>query len=281
MTPELAEREEEHSLDIPDGDHCLVSMPGVLANTVADLLTLVDEAKIRVSEEEMELSSVYVDPANVSMHEFTLSLDTDLGVTEVQTEGDVLEGVRLDWLRKRLRWTRKPEHYEDSIDLLLDSEMRKIKTLAEKDVIRESSNGTIDPDAIRQEPDIPSLDLPNQAVIQDLEQFYQGVQAIQSAGLEHCKLSGTESGDIILYSQGDTEDERIVIPDVAGHMDMGDPGASSLFSMDYLWDMAKALRGMERLTVTWGQEFPVKLHYQDSELGVEGQFMLAPRIQSD
>ncbi|TKX77190.1 DNA polymerase sliding clamp, partial [Halorubrum sp. SD626R] len=57
--------------------------------------------------------------------------------------------------------------------------------------------------------------------------------------------------------------------------------ADSLFSLDYLKDMNKAIPSDAEVTVELGEEFPVKLHYGFAEGLGNVTFMLAPRIQSD
>jgi len=60
------------------------------------------------------------------------------------------------------------------------------------------------------------------------------------------------------------------------------PGpANSLFSLDYLKDMNRAIPSDAEVTVELGDEFPVKLHYDFAEGLGAVTFMLAPRIQSD
>ena len=57
--------------------------------------------------------------------------------------------------------------------------------------------------------------------------------------------------------------------------------ADSLFSLDYLKDMNKAIPSDAEVTIELGEEFPVKLHYQIAEGMGNITYMLAPRIQSD
>lgn len=169
---------------------------------------------------------------------------------------------------------------------MLSQPERKYRTRVKRDVIRTSTIGSIDPDSVRQEPDLPDLDLPNQVVVEDPDQIYQAVQAVDDAS-DHLRVSARENSnggyDLEMYGQGDVEDETVLIPEVGGPGDVPDPGASSLFSLDYLKDMAQALKyaKMERIAISWGVEYPTKLHFSQSEWGISGTMMLSPRIKSD
>lgn len=281
----------------PQGDtYAYVAMPGVTANAFAYLTTLVDEFKLTIEETETgwQLRSTHVDPDNVAMAHITLQLDSDLGVYQADITDGFTTGIKGDWLRGRFKWARVGRgglETGDDVHLLLDKGARKAKTQVEREVVRTSTQMTIDPDSVRQEPDILELDLPCYAHEVSPLQLYQAVQAAREES-EHARVSGqvrklegtagSVQADLTIEGQGDTADEHVAIPGVA------DPNGpieetSSLFSIDYLWSMVKALKRakMEHITINWGAEFPVSIEFQHSDLGIEGQFMLAPRIQAD
>ena len=57
---------------------------------------------------------------------------------------------------------------------------------------------------------------------------------------------------------------------------------SSVFSLDYLTDMADALATgkADRVTVKWGEEYPARFAFEYEDWGFSGHYMVAPRIQS-
>ena len=57
--------------------------------------------------------------------------------------------------------------------------------------------------------------------------------------------------------------------------------ARSLFSLDYLKDMNKAIPKDAEVELELGDEYPVKLHFDIAEAQGHVTYMLAPRIQSD
>jgi proliferating cell nuclear antigen len=98
---------------------------------------------------------------------------------------------------------------------------------------------------------------------------------------DHIRLRVAEADEAFLIeAEGDTDDVDLeltredLIALTAGPAD-------SLFSLDYLKDMNKAIPGDAEVTVELGEEFPVKLHYGFGEGLGQVTFMLAPRIQSD
>ncbi|MFB6179553.1 MAG: hypothetical protein ABEI77_07520 [Halorientalis sp.] len=48
-------------------------------------------------------------------------------------------------------------------------------------------------------------------------------------------------------------------------------------------DMAEAIKSSkaDHLTVHWGDELPVELHFEHEEWGITSQFVLAPRKESE
>jgi proliferating cell nuclear antigen len=134
----------------------------------------------------------------------------------------------------------------------------------------------IDPDSIRQEPDIPELDLPATTRLPAGE-IDRGVTAADLCS-DHITL-GADAEAFTMSAAGDTDDVEVTVASEECERHETDEAVSSLFSLDYLEDMAGALAG--DVTVRLGDEFPVKLHWELAEGAGEVTYMLAPRIQSD
>jgi ABC-type branched-subunit amino acid transport system substrate-binding protein len=65
-----------------------------------------------------------------------------------------------------------------------------------------------------------------------------------------------------------------------------DSGASAMYSLDYFTGFAKALKKakVNSVTVRWADEMPMKPGFEravDDEVAYSGEFMIAPRIQSE
>ena len=240
------------------------------ASTLQDALdsvsVLVDECKIRLNEDALSIRAV--DPANVGMVDLTLEA---AAFESYDADGGVI-GVNL----ARLEDIAGMANSGDLIHLELDEETRKLHI--EIDGLSYTL-ALIDPESIRQEPDIPELDLPAEIVVEGA-QLDRGVTAADMVS-DHIRLRVAEADEAFLVeAEGDTDDVDLeltredLIALTAGPAD-------SLFSLDYLKDMNKAIPGDAEVTVELGEEFPVKLHYGFGEGLGQVTFMLAPRIQSD
>ncbi len=242
----------------------------VSASTLQDALdsvsVLVDECKIRLNEEALSIRAV--DPANVGMVDLTLEA---AAFESYEADGGVI-GVNL----ARLEDIAGMANSGDLIHLELDEETRKLHI--ETDGLSYTL-ALIDPESIRQEPDIPDLDLASEIVVEGA-QIDRGIKAADMVS-DHIRLRVDETDEtFFIEAEGDTDDVDLeltredLIALTAGPAD-------SLFSLDYLKDMNKAIPGDAEVTIELGEEFPVKLHYGFAEGLGQVTFMLAPRIQSD
>jgi proliferating cell nuclear antigen len=242
----------------------------VSASTLRDALdsvsVLVDECKIRLNEDGIGIRAV--DPANVGMVDLTLEA---AAFESYEADGGVI-GVNL----ARLEDIAGMGNSGDLVHLELDEETRKLHIRIDG---LSYTLALIDPDSIRQEPDIPDLDLAAEIVVEGA-QLDRGIKAADMVS-DHIRLrvdEGTET--FFIEAQGDTDDVDLEL----GRDDLIDLAAGpadSLFSLDYLKDMNKAIAGDAEVTVELGEEFPVKLHYDLAEGQGHVTYMLAPRIQSD
>ena len=93
---------------------------------------------------------------------------------------------------------------------------------------------------------------------------------------------GVDADDELFYvdAEGDTDDVHLEL--TTEDLIALTPGdARSLFSLDYLKDMNKAIPSDAEVTMEVGEEFPVKMHFDIAEGNGNVTYMLAPRIQSD
>ena len=240
------------------------------ASTFQDALdsvsVLVDECKIRLNEEELSIRAV--DPANVGMVDLTLEA---AAFESYDADGGVI-GVNL----ARLEDIAGMANSGDLIHLELDEETRKLHI--EVDGLSYTL-ALIDPDSIRQEPDIPDLDLASEIVVEGA-QLDRGIKAADMVS-DHIRLRVDEADEaFFIEAEGDTDDVNLKL-DREDLIALSAGAADSLFSLDYLKDMNKAIPADAEVTVELGEEFPVKLHYGFAEGLGNVTFMLAPRIQSD
>jgi proliferating cell nuclear antigen len=242
----------------------------VSAATLRDALdsvsVLVEECKIRLNEDGLAIQAV--DPANVGMVD--LSLDAE-AFESYEADGGVI-GVNLS----RLEDIAGMGNAGDLVHLELDEETRKLHIRIDG---LSYTLALIDPDSIRQEPDIPELDLPAEIVLEGTH-LDRGIKAADMVS-DHIALRVDEAEDTFhIEAEGDTDDVdlKLTREDL---IDLEAGPAESLFSLDYLKDMNKAIPSDAEVTMELGEEFPVKLHFEFAEGLGQVTYMLAPRIQSD
>ncbi len=227
---------------------------------------LVDECKIHLNEEGLAIRAV--DPANVGMVDLTLAADA---FESYEADGGII-GVNLD----RLDDIAGMASGDQPIHLELDEETRKLHIQIDG---LEYTLALIDPDSIRQEPDIPDLDLPARIVVEGRD-VNRAVKAADMVS-DHIALGVDEEEELFyVNAEGDTDDVHLEL-DRDDLIDLTPGPARSLFSLDYLKDMNKAIPTDGEVTIELGEEFPVKLHFEIAEGNGEVTYMLAPRIQSD
>ena len=242
----------------------------VSASTLRDALdsvsVLVDECKIRLKEDELAIRAV--DPANVGMVDLALEA---AAFESYEADGGVI-GVNLN----RLEDIAGMANSGDLVQLELDEETRKLHIQIDG---LSYTLALIDPDSIREEPDIPDLDLPAEIVLEGA-QIGRGITAADMVS-DHIRLRVDEDEEaFFIEAEGDTDDVDLKL-EREDLIDLQSGPADSLFSLDYLKDMNKAIPSDAEVRIELGEEFPVKLHYEFGEGMGQVTYMLAPRIQSD
>src|SRR6056297_3671858 len=192
------------------------------ASTFQDALdsvsVLVDECKIRLNEEELSIRAV--DPANVGMVDLTLEA---AAFESYEADGGVI-GVNL----ARLEDIAGMANSGDLIHLELDEETRKLHIQIDG---LSYTLALIDPDSIRQEPDIPDLDLAAEIVVEgaDIDRAVTAADMVS----DHIALGVDPDAEFFYVdAEGDTDDVHFELDtaDLIG-LQVGD--AHSLFSLDY------------------------------------------------
>lgn len=239
---------------------------GTLLAALDSVSVLVDECKIRLDEEGATIRAV--DPANAGM----VNLRLDRSAFESYETDEETIGVNLT----RLEDIAGMANADDLIHLELDEQTRKLHIQIDG---LEYTLALIDPDSIRQEPDLPDLDLPATIGIEgrDIDRAVTAADMVS----DHIAL-GVDADDEYFYvdAEGDTDDVHFELDrDELITLSAGD--AHSLFSLDYLKEMNKAIQNDAEVSVELGEEFPVNLHFDIAAGDGSVTFVLAPRIQGN
>jgi proliferating cell nuclear antigen len=237
-----------------------------LRTALDSVSVLVDECKIRLTEDGLAIKAV--DPASVGMVDLELSADA---FESYEADGGVI-GVNLSRLEDIVGMAESGQ----LVHLDLDEETRKLQISIDG---LEYTAALIDPDSIREEPEIPDLDLPARIVVEGRD-INRAVTAADMVS-DHVALGvDTEAEHFYVDAEGDTDDVHLEL-DREDLIDLTVGDAHSLFSLDYLKDMNRAIPRDGEVTVELGEEFPVKMHFEIAEGQGMVTYMLAPRIQSN
>ena len=260
-------------LTTDSGGFSCIAEASTLEEFFETFYTLMDEMKLHLDTDG--LYAIGVDPANIASAED--SLDKEAFEHYSSTGG--LIGLDLSRMIDILSFADAG----DLAKLELDQETRKLHIEIES---LEYTLALIDPDAIRAEPDLPDLDLPGVVTLEasDLSRAITAADMVS----DHIRfrIAESEDGDpmFIAEAAGDTDDVVLeVVEDELVAIEAGD--ADSLFSLDYLEDIAKAVPKDAAVTLRLGEEFPMFLEFEhcevDEETHAEALFMLAPRITKE
>lgn len=237
-----------------------------LGDVIEDVDVLVDECKIHFTEDGMSIRAV--DPANVGM--------VDTSLQKAAFESYEAAGTTIGVNTGRLRDIISMAQSDSLINISLNEETR---TLLIKFDGLSYTLGLIDPDSIRQEPDIPDLDLPAEIILEG-NQLSRGISAADMVS-DHIEFSVDESEETFhIAAEGDTDDVDLKL-DSEDVINLTPGPAESLFSNDYLKMINKAIPKSAEVTISVGESFPIDLKFEYAEGLGTTQYVLAPRIQSD
>ena len=232
--------------------------------------SLVDEAKLNVSEEGLQIKAV--DPSHVAMIEANLvksAFDS--------YEASAMEmGLDIDKFKNVLTVAGK----EDMVELEKDEDLNRlvvnIGNLTRAMPLLDTSG--------MPDPKVPSLDLPASVSV-IVGEIGQGLKASKSVS-DHIALSTTKDS-FRLVCEGDNQNSVDVSlgKDQLGKLDSSED-ATSLFSLEYFALMVNSLPSDRILHINLGSDLPVKIDADlavDDMTGAQGnvKFLLAPRIDRD
>jgi len=243
---------------------------------------LVDEATLTFDADGLHTRAV--DPANVGLvelHAYPAAFED----YRVDGDDELTLGTNLGKLTSSLSDARLGKRTDDPVTLDLDATRTLVSIEREYETTTLSKTDevlNIDPSSVRERPDVPDMRLAYRADI-DVEAF---VDAVAYIGNEHVELA-EHDGHLVLSGYPRDDDEtgtRVDAGDIAEPAaGEPNPGASSVYSMDYLSDFTSGLKAgkVTSLSLRWGDQFPLYMEFErrtDDDLLYEGRYMLAPRI---
>ena len=240
---------------------------GTMRTVVETVLAVVDECRIDLNDEDLHISAA--DPAAVA----AVSVDLDASAFECYGFADGTIGVDLTRLDEILGMAGRGT----PVGLALDPETRKLRIRIGE---LEYTMALIDPEAIRSPPDPAELDFAfdGSAVVAGaaIDRFVTATAMVS----DHLAIGMEEADDepaFYVEASGDTDDVSLTVPE----SDLGElsPGtARSLFSVDYLGDIERAIPGDARVRLRLGNDLPMEMRYDLADGAGRVEYLLSPRI---
>ncbi len=232
--------------------------------------SLVDEAKLNVSEDGLQIKAV--DPSHVAMIEANM-----MKSAFDSYEAKVMEmGLDIDKFKNVLTVAGKDDMVELEKDEKLNRLVVNIGNLTRAMPLLDTSG--------MPDPKVPSLDLPASVSVV-VGEIGQGLKASKSVS-DHIALSTTKDS-FRLVCEGDNQNSVDVSlgKDQLEKLDSSED-ATSLFSLEYFALMVNSLPSDRILHINLGSDLPVKVDADlavDDMTGAQGnvKFLLAPRIDRD
>ena len=228
---------------------------------------LVDETRVNLTPDG--LTSTVVDPANVAMVDITLDAEA--------FESYEADGGMIAFNIGRLQDMLSVADKGDLVHLDLDDQTRKLEVRAGA---VDYSLALLDPDTVRDEPEMPTID--------DTEFVVEGrtiLLADTAAGnlADNKRITfGYDALDEVFTvdAQGDTDDMDIAIDrDDLVAVRQAEAGGRTMLSLDYVDAVCKPLPKDVDVTVSLAEDMPLILAFEDEQCAV--RYMLAPRIAGD
>jgi len=248
---------------------------------------VVDECKIALRPEGVRTRAV--DPANVCMVDLTIHPAAFESYTH-RSDGELLVGMNLDRLTGSLGNCRYGKQSSDPVTLDIDSGRTVVEITRTYDTtaVRYADEVlAIDPNSVRQRPDLPDLELPLAAEV-PVDAL---ADAVSFCATDHDHVTLRRRGDAMQLTTAPHEDSdsefgsAVSVDDAIVRDKEPDADPVAKYSADYVTDVVDALQSalVTDVRVVWGDEFPARFEFErqrDGDVLYDGEFMMAPRISS-
>jgi proliferating cell nuclear antigen len=226
--------------------------------------TLVDEAKFNIDSKGVTLKAV--DPAHVAM----IDMKIEKSAFEEFAADETELGIDLDKIKEVLRLSRSG----DVISLEQDEEKNRL-VINVGNVTRRMN--LVDTTGMS-DPKVPNLNLPAKVAVAS-EELQKGIKAAESIS-DHIALTSQPEG-FEMVSEGDTDSVSLKLSkDQLVSLECKE-SVRSLFPLDYFSNMIRAIPMGTVITMSLGNDYPVKLEFSIADGRGTVNYLLAPRIESD
>lgn len=240
----------------------------IFRETIDAISALVNECRLHVTEKGIR--TITVDTSNVAM--VSLELESSAFDTYVCDSAEIEIGLDIEKIRAMMGMIGK----SDTVSMELDDTARKLKLSFGG---YEYSITLLDTKTIRKDPNAPNLNLP--ATFEISGSMFN--DAIKASSMVSDKILLTVSGESQVFTMNADGDSDRIRRDLAGddvhYLSCAD--ARSLFSLDYLKDMGKAISRADRVQIRLGIDHPVQFSFVFADGKGKIGYLLAPRIEAE
>ncbi|WP_049902513.1 DNA polymerase sliding clamp [Halococcus agarilyticus] len=237
--------------------------------TIVDLVdALVDECRIELDDGGIRVPAV--DPASVAMVDLELSDDA---FESYESAGGRI-GVDVGRLKEVVGMADRGQ----LIEFVLDPETRTLDITIDD---LEYTLALIDPGSIRSPPDLSetAVDLPGGVVV-EADAIDHALRAADMVSNQVAFGIDADASTFYVEAEGDTDDVSLVLSEddlVAFTPD----DAHSLFSLDYLQAIDRAIAGTPDVDLRLGTETPVEIGYEFADGAGTVEYVVSPRRTVD
>lgn len=249
-----------------DALECIVGAEA-LRQTIDAVHALADESRWHLGSHGLHVT--LCDPGNVAM----MGLEFDAAGFEAVGEGSYTVGLNHD----RLEDVTAKAGNDDLVELSFREETRKLGIRYGRVDVELAS---IDPSAIRQEPDIPDLDLPNRLEVSG-ETLLEAVEVAEMVS-DHLWIRADVDDEYVgIEAAGDIDTAGYEFDDDATEFADVRETVETCLSLEYMKDMTKPIPKDATVELTFGDEFPLITRWSYADGASDVTQTLAPRIVSD
>jgi hypothetical protein len=260
---------------------------------------IVDEARVTVGARETAewdntdtvdgIHVTAVDPHNVAMVDVSLPAKGG-GFGTFDTGEPHTLGVNVGTMLTTLGFARMSgkgvDDDGDPVAFRYDADLMRLDTTMTRSshqTQRVRLLNTLPPDSIREEPDLPALNLPNKGLPDGPRAFKDAVKGLEATS-DTVRVRADPNVDhaFQIHSEG----EGAVDGDSVRFLNSyegNDEQESSSFSTSYLKAIAKGLKTahVDKIVVRWGDDLPAVFEFYEETYGIRGQYMVSPRVHAE
>jgi len=263
---EEAEDQSEGGRNIPFRSGQFSIESDVYDSFISTATTFHDEGRLTISDSQVEM--VAPDKSNVAMTDVRLTSRAFESIDAPDTE----LGIDLEKVEDSLGVFEK----EDTITLSHSDETRR-QTISDGTLSFDFA--TIALQYIQDRGEIPDFQFATEFTMSE-DEFGKLINAVEMVGDVLEIESDEEQNTVKLFAHGDTDEvdkvydsEDIDISHLAdGH---------GMYSLNYLKPVKKAAKGADEITISFAEDYPIKITFKKHDGGLVANFLVAPKIRDD